>query len=150
MKNIINYVLRLLVVPVLLISFSSCEKETIGEVQHRQDIVTIEYHDESQSRAIGSRYGINYLDLVENEDDSNIGGPDGPTGPGPTGPNYGCPLEDCDTAMPAFLDRLQQLANEHCETIYGEIACCMDGYITYAIMYADPTNPPCPNVPTKW
>lgn len=131
MKNIINYALRLLLVPVLLISFNSCENETISDVQQQQDNVTIEYNEEPQGRTTG----IHYRDLIDNGEvpDLRIGGP-----------TPDCPHEDCDTAIPATAAILQQIANELCREVWHEIACCMDGYVTYALMYALPQSPPCP------
>ena len=131
---------------VLLIGFNSCKNEAIDKILPQQDNVTIEYNDEYQGRAIG----IHYLDLVENGGGSHRK-TDDPNTVGPTvGPNSDCQLEDCDTVWPALRVLLQQLANENCETVYGEIPCCLDGNITYALMYADPQNPPCPNAPAKW
>lgn len=142
MKNIFTYALRLLLVPVLLINFTSCENETINNVEPQEGKVIIEYFDEYQA----STTGIHYLDLVTDkevpaaatrDDDRpvSLGGPVGPTL---------CPYEDCDTALPAMSATLQALANEQCQEIWYCVACCMDGYIVYAMMYAIPQSPPCP------
>ena len=56
------------------------------------------------------------------------------------GPNDdGCRYEECDTAIPYWTEQYQDLANELCQDIWIEIACCMDNQIAYAIIIIRPT-----------
>ncbi|MFK8005563.1 MAG: hypothetical protein AB8H03_04300 [Saprospiraceae bacterium] len=130
MKNIINYSLRLLLASVLLISLNSCENEVTNEVLNQQDTITIEYHEEYQVRTTG----IHYHDLVENRDVPELG---------IGGSTSLCPYEDCSTAIPAMGAILQQMANDSCEEVWNCVACCIEGNIAYALMYASPQSPPC-------
>ena len=130
---------------VFLINFSSCENEIINN-EHQKDNVTIEYSDEHQ---VGTS-GIHYLDLLSDDEvTASTREDDGPVGPvGPVGPTQ-CWEENCDAAISAMAATLQAAANRICQEVWGEVVCCMDGFITYALMYATPQTPACYPVSDK-
>ncbi len=101
--------------------FSSCQKEESNPVP--QEFLDVMIQEDGKT-----------IFKVHELNDSNLeatyrGRNDDPTD---------CPYEDCSTAIPAIQAEYQWLANQLGYEIFIEIACCVDGFIAYALVIVRP------------
>lgn len=57
--------------------------------------------------------------------------------------NNNCENGTCDTQLKELGMKLQKQANESCETKWGEVACCTEGFTTYIMVMVEPKDIDC-------
>ena len=54
-----------------------------------------------------------------------------------------CGYTICDIAIAATKEQYQGLANSLCDTVWVDITCCQDGFVTYALVLVAPDHRLC-------